>query len=332
MKLDRREGLPEALQSLAPHEVREVFPNPTLVRTRGRGDETVFVSTLLHGDETTSFFVLQNLARALAVRTPLRSLLIFVGNVAAAERGLRRLPDGEDFNRLWTGGDRPEHAVAAEVIEAARAAAPFASIDVHNNTGANPDYGCVNVLEGAHLHLCSLFARVGVFYTNPKTTQSMAFSRFCPAVTLECGRAGTPQGVRRATELVLDAANLHALNDEGPAPGDLELYETVGRVLVDPEASISFGSEPADVRFASDIDHLNFSEAPAGHLWARSPHARAPLTVVDADQRDITADFFTQAGEEVRLTRPVVPSMVTTSVAAVRLDCLGYLMLRKTWG
>lgn len=134
MRLDRLDHLPEALLDIGPRDMRRVFPNPTLIRLGGRRAEPLFLSTLLHGDETTSFFVLQNIIRRLNAHGLPRALMIFVGNVDAAEAGVRRLPGEADYNRVWAGGDAPQARLAQEVLGEARRAQPFASIDIHNTS------------------------------------------------------------------------------------------------------------------------------------------------------------------------------------------------------
>lgn len=325
MRLDRVDGLPDRLLDLAPRDVRAAFPNPTLVRVAGRAPEPVFVSALLHGDETTSFFVLQNIARRVASRMPARSLLIFVGNVDAAEAGVRRLPDQPDFNRVWAGGEGEAVARAAAVTAEARAAGVVASIDIHNTSGTNPLYGCVSSLAPEHVNLAALFTRRVIVYDNPPTTQSIAFSKFCPATTIECGQPGNAEGVARATDFVFDVLNARTLTSARPA--DVEAYRTVGRIVVEPDAGFAYGA-PADVEFAADLDHLNFTDLDAGAPLARARGGRAGLRVFDEAGRDVTARFLAIDDGVIRLARPATPSMLTTNAAIARMDCLGYLMER----
>lgn len=330
LALDRLTAFPAALADIDVRDIRQVFPQPTLIQVTGRREPPLFVSTLLHGNETTSFSVLQDLARLAAIGPPPRSLMVFVGAVRAAEQGARIAPGGVDFNRVWAGGSGPEAAIAAEVAEAARAAAPFASIDIHNTTGANPHYACVSRLDAASLGLAALFSRVIVHYENPPTTQSIAFSRFCPATTIECGRSGDEAGRARATQFVLDVAHARALPTRPPRAHDIDLYQTIGRIELPAGARIAFGA-PAEVEFAPDLDALNFSDLPAGAALAqvRSPHRS--LKVFDERRRDITERFLTHDDGAVRLAQPATPAMLTTDAQIMREDCVGYLMARKAW-
>ena len=63
---------------------------------------------------------------------------------------------------------------------------------------------------------------------------------------------------------------------------------------------------------------------------ADEPLSRAPWkerAVLRAGQI-VQGDYFAYADGEIRLTRPVVPAMLTTDPLAVRNDCLCYLMER----
>ncbi|TJY62959.1 peptidase M14 [Sinimarinibacterium sp. CAU 1509] len=326
MRLDRLNHLPAQLLDIAPREIRRVFPHPTLITVEGRHREPLFLATVLHGNETTSFYVLQDLARRYAHTPPPRSLMIFVGNVDAAEAGVRRLPGQHDFNRIWAGGDGPLFELAQTVLQTARDARPFASIDIHNNTGTNPHYGCVNSMRPAALHLAALFSRIGVYYRNPLTTQSLAFTAFCPAVTIECGRPDDAAGVTQAINLVDAVLHMDHLPERMPAPSDLTLYETVGRVVVDEGRSFSFGDNGTDLALSTELGRMNFSEMPAGAIWGHSLCSRSPLRVYDENDVDLTDQFFSRHDATIQLTRAATPAMITPDLEVIRQDCLCYLM------
>ena len=330
MQLNRLPHLPIELTSITPKEIKRVFPTPTLITIDGRHPEPLFLSILLHGNETTGFYVLQDLARRFAGMPPPRSLMIFVGNVEATAAGLRRLDYQEDFNRIWAGGHGTPFDLARAVIDAAREAHPLASIDIHNNTGTNPFYGCINTLQSTNLQLAALFSRIAVYYRNPPTTQSMAFSQFCPAVTVECGRVGNAAGTERAIEFVNAVLHLDRLPDRMPHPSDLLLFETVGRVIVDENCSFSFEDDGADLILRSDLEQKNFCGMAIGEEWGRSRYAQLPLTVLDEGGIDLTASFFIRHDDSIRLRTPVTPAMITRDRTIIRQDCLGYLMAPLT--
>jgi hypothetical protein len=60
------------------------------------------------------------------------------------------LPGQPDYNRIWPGGeadDSPEARMMAEVVAVLHKRGLFASVDVHNNTGLNPHYACINRVD-----------------------------------------------------------------------------------------------------------------------------------------------------------------------------------------
>ena len=329
MRLNRIDFLPATLDDLGPRDIMRAFPEPTLVDVAGVREAPLFVSVLLHGNETTGFYVLQHLARAYRDAPPPRSLMIFVGNVEATASGVRLLSGQRDFNRIWSAEselDVPEARLAREVTAIARDAGPFASIDVHNNTGANPYYGCVNALRPADLHLARRFAPVGVYYDNPPTTQSVAFSKFCPAVTLECGKSGDVGGVERAIALIERTMAAEEFPDAAPPAAALRLYRTLGRVVVSDAASFSFGEAATDLVLREDLEMLNFHDLSDGERIGEDRGDASALAVLDEAERDITARFFRREGRDIVLTRPVTPAMATRDHAVIRQDCLCYLM------
>jgi hypothetical protein len=148
-------------------------------------------------------------------------------------------------------------------------------------------------------------------------------------VTVECGKIGIQSGVEHTAEFIEAALHLDHYPQHAVAARDLEVLQTVAIVKVPPEASFSFDGSVADFRFRGDLDHLNFREmqpgAAFGHLAAASA---ARLLVLPGGPLPLQGDYFAYADGEIRLTRPVVPAMLTTDPLAVRNDCLCYLMER----
>ncbi|MFA7388315.1 MAG: succinylglutamate desuccinylase/aspartoacylase family protein, partial [Thiohalobacteraceae bacterium] len=148
------EAVPTVLLDTAPAGLNTLLGGPTLLHLPGRHPEPLFVAVLLHGNEDTGFFAVRELLRRYQSKMLPRALSVFIGNVAAAEQGLRRLDGQPDYNRVWPGSEEPssaEHAMMAAVVEAMARRKVFASVDVHNNTGINPHYGCVNRVDHRYL-------------------------------------------------------------------------------------------------------------------------------------------------------------------------------------
>jgi len=321
---------PDGFVDAAPSALADLFGGPALLHLDGLRKPALFTSVLLHGDETTGLSAVQRLLRRHAGRRLPRALSIFVGNVAAARSAVRRLPGQPDYNRVWPGGDAAdgaEAALAREVVAAMRARGVFASIDVHNNSGMNPHYACVNRLDPGFLHLATLFSRTVVHFTEPRGVQSLAFAELCPAVTVECGRAG--EGDDHAAAFLDAALHLSALPTHPVAPEDIDLFHTVAVVKVPAEITVSFDGSPADLAFREDLDRLNFSELEPGTPLASVRPTRRPLLFVPApDGTNRWREHFEVHDRVLRLARARMPAMLTKSVSAVRQDCLCYLMDR----
>lgn len=330
--LQRWTELPPGFLDAAPEELEDLLGGPSLIELAGRRSPAVFVSVLLHGNETTGIEAMQALLRRHHERLP-RDLVLFVGNVAAARYGLRRLEGQPDYNRIWPGGeagDSAEARMAAELVEEMRERELFASVDVHNNTGWNPHYGCINRLDGRFLHLASLFSRTVVYFTRPRGVQSLAFAELCPALTIECGQPGRAEATAHALELLDAVLHLAEIPDH-PAEDDLGVYHTEARLRIPDEVDFGFAPGHA-LRLLDDIDRLNFRELPAGTALAEvAPGRGVPLLVENNQGEEVSARYLEERAGRIVTRGRVMPSMFTRDLRVVRQDCLGYLMVPVDW-
>jgi len=328
--------IPDGFLEASAHSLHQVLPTPTLIHLGGRKPEPLFVSVLLHGNEDTGLKAIQKVLSQYAQTALPRALSIFIGNVQAAAAGLRRLDGQPDYNRVWPGHDAsPEIAASAEcgmmqrVVEEMRGRGVFASIDIHNNTGLNPHYGCVNALQPEYLHLASLFSRTIVYFLRPLGVQSAAFAKICPAVTVECGKPGDAAAEAHAARFVDAVLHLDHFPDKPPPASDFNLFHTVATVRINEQRTFGFGDSAADLQLEPRIDELNFRELDAGTRFGRvTPGASIPLLALAEDGSDVTADYFTVHQDQVLLCREAMPSMLTLDERIIRQDCLCYLMER----
>ena len=321
---------PAEMLSVPAEDVYRVFPEPTLIHLKGRREEPLFVSTLLHGNEDTSWVALQRLLRDFGKETLPRSLSIFIGNVEAARHKRRRLDDQPDYNRIWTGeGHTPEHRMVHHIYKQMHARKVFASVDVHNNTGVNPHYACINRLDNRFYRLASLFGRTVVYFTRPTGVQTMAFAELCPAVTVECGRVGDMAGIDHAVEYLKACLHLSEIPNAPVASHDMALFHTVATVRIPSDKSFGFGKTDADFVLDRNLDHLNFHELPPGTIFGHlgeNPGAR--LHVTDEHGQEVGEKFLDYKGGEIRNRVPIMPSMLTLNREVILQDCLGYFMER----
>ncbi len=326
------EGLPDGLLEAGVEDLESCLGGPSLIHLPGRIAEPLLVSTLLHGNEDSGFYAVQALLQSYDQRQLPRSLSWFIGTVSAARAGVRRLEGQPDYNRVWPGTELPpcaETAMMAEVVTQMRQRRVFASVDVHNNTGMNPHYACINRVDHPFLHLATLFSRTVVYFLRPAGVQSMAFSPFCPAVTVECGKTGDEYGARHAQEFLDACLHLRELPQHPVPDHDLDLFHTVAIVKVPEKVSFGFGESQAQIRFCNDLDRMNFRELAAGSIlgWVQSDQVPR-LEAWDEQGREVGERFFRVDNGAIRTTRALMPSMFTLDERVIRQDCLGYLMER----
>lgn len=319
--------VPKELYTIDVKEVHGLFHGPSILHIEGESDETLFISTLLHGNETTSFLALQKFLKQFEKSRPPRTIIAFIGNTLGAKQGLRHLPDQPDFNRIWGQGDSKEHFLATQVFLYAKKFNLFASIDIHNNTGKNPHYACINTIEDECMHLASLFSKDVVFYTEPSTVQSMAFTPLCPSVTLEAGLPGREEGTTHVLEYLNTVINLDHLNKRFDY-SQIDVYHTVARILVDKDVDLDFKEvNHLDVSFIENLDELNFKELQMNQFIAFSKEAKF-LTVIDNHNKNVTHDYFNYNNQQFRVNRSFVPAMLSKDEYVIKQDCVGYIMER----
>jgi succinylglutamate desuccinylase len=328
--LHTREDIPDGLLDCAVEDLHTLLPGPTLIHLPGRRAEPLFVSVLLHGNEPVGMQAMQQVLKRYQEQELPRALSLFIGNVTAAANQQRRLDGQPDYNRIWRKGDTPEHAMAAEIVAQMRKRGVFASIDVHNNTGLNPHYGCVNRLDHRFLRLATNFSRTVVYFTKPEGVQTSAFADLCPAVTLECGQPEQEYGVKHAAEFLDTVLNMARLSERQVPEHDIDLFHTVALVKVPEEVSFGFDeSADVDLCFEADLDHMNFRELTAGTVLGQVKEGAAVrLEAMDEQGMDRGAHYFSVQDGFLQLNQSVMPSMLTLNEKVIRQDCLCYLMER----
>ncbi len=291
---------------------------------------------LLHGNETTGWEAVRRLLQDYnpgGGERPLpRTLVLFIGNVDAARHQLRRMDGQPDYNRTWPGGKADacaETRLMDQVTLRMRQRGLFASIDIHNNTGLNPHYACVNVVGNSFLRLATLFSRLVIYFIRPRGVQSLAFAEFCPAVTIECGKVGDKAGIRHTQEFVEACLHLHDLPNDTLSHTQVDLFHTVATVKIPAHIEFGFGEHHL-LGLDPRLERFNFSELPAGTHWGDMQSEEMPFVVTNENGEIVTSDFFELQQGRLINRLPVMPSMLTRDERVIRQDCLCYLMERYT--
>jgi len=329
LELNQIDSFPQELLEISIEKLYTLFPEPTLLHLQGKRPEPVFVSVLLHGNEGTGLHVIQRLLKKYQHSVLPRSISILFGNTQAARYGKRVLDGQSDYNRVWPGTVEPnkqETMVMRKVVNEMERRNVFASIDIHNNTGLNPHYSCINKLENCFLQLATLFGHTVVYFLTPKGVQSMAFSKFCPAVTLECGEPGSPSGTDHALDYVDAVLHMKYISNDPILPQDIKLFHTVARVQVPEDVTFSFTDQNANILFESELYKMNFSVIPADTCFGIVNSSNARLFAFNDNEEELGEKLFYINNQQIKLTKPMMPAMLTLDEAVIRQDCFCYLM------
>jgi len=336
VKLNILHNIPDNFLNTPPTELFTILNGPTLIHLAGQRTEPLFVSVLLHGNETTGYFAIQEILKKYLITGLPRSLSIFVGNVQAARYSARRLDDQVDYNRVWPHHDFKPHTeetlLMQQVINEMRERKVFASIDIHNNTGLNPHYACINRLDNTFYQFANLFSRTVIYFILPKGVQSQAFAELCPAVTIECGKTEHRHGISHATQFIESSINLSEIPNRPMLKQDMDLFHTVATVKVPPEIDFSFTDSTAPICFRSDLEKLNFCELPAGTgIGDVAASNLLPLSVIDETGNSVFDKYFQIDNHRLVTRCDIMPSMLTIESDIIKKDCLCYLMERMSF-
>lgn len=319
-------NIPKALINCDIRDINKVLETPTLIHIKGEKPNPLMISTLLHGNETTSFYVLQKLLKDFDEKIPQRDVIIFVGNVEAASLGLRQIEGEKDFNRIWKKADCLENKMAMQIVEYVSSKKPFANIDIHNNSGNNPFYACINKIDSSFLQLASLFSKRVVYFTEPSEVESMAFSHYCPSLTIEAGKSGHPDSITEVYLFITKVLELDSIELDKRSKG-LAVYHTIARLKIKKDSSIDFDntSNKNDISFVSHLESFNFSSINPGFEFAKVSGSDE-IRVVDNNDKDITDIFFKYEEGRLITMQSFIPSMLTKNKDIIKSDCLGYVM------
>ncbi len=336
IELNQYNYLPPGLLDCSAKNLHQFIPGPSLIHLPGKKEQALFISILQHGNETVGLDAVQLLLKSYANEGLPRSVSLFIGNVAAARQGLRRLNHQPDYNRMWPSKNPqpalPEAKLMQQVCDIMRDKTTFASIDLHNNTGLNPHYGCINRLDNQFYQLASLFSPTVVYFIRPEGVQSMAFAELCPAVTLECGQVNDQSGVERAFKFLDACMQLAEIPKTALARSAMDLYHTVATVKVPKELSFSFSDSTQDIYFNPELEIYNFREIDRDVRFALThPDKKVSLQVIDETGASVADKYFDFSNNEIKTRMSFMPSMITSNERVIRQDCLCYLMERFPW-
>ena len=330
------EHIQSAFLSISNREIKDLFDTPTLIHLKGEKHPALFISILLHGNEFSGLQIMQEILKKYQTtdgyKLP-RSIWLFVGNVDAAQMGVR-LRDGQTaFNRAWPGTPAPDSDTAIlikEVMYRITQDELFASLDLHNNTGQNPPYGCISAVNEKNKYLSIFFNHITMVFQSPKGVSTMAFDDICPAITLECSTPGNVPAIKRAFELIDDLMHMDHFPTKPVAKHDLQLVKNSATVKINTDVTFCFENDVnsipnMDLTVVKNFDHHNFTLLEKNEVFAYSKVDK-PLLVTSSDGKDITNEIIQNRNGSISLKKALMPAMITMDKNIVLQDCLCYLL------
>ena len=325
--------LPDTFLDISYRDIKNIFDKPTLIHLKGRKEPALFVSIMLHGNEFSGLQIMQEILKKYkesdGYALP-RSIWLFVGNIEAASQGLRRLDNELDFNRAWPGTPEPEAPTAkliAQVMEKITENELFAALDLHNNTGKNPPYGCISVVNEKNKYLSSFFNHIAMVFHTPKGVSTMAFDDICPAITLECSTPGNPLGIDKAVALIDDLMHMDHFPEKPLPSHDLQLVHNNAVLKVADNVNFGFEDDEGnfDLTLVENFDRHNFTRLETSEVFAHTTLEK-PLIATAEDGTDITDELISNDNGAISLKKPLMPAMITLDKRIILQDCLCYLL------
>lgn len=329
--------IPSAFLSITHREIKDLFDTPTLIHLKGEKQPALFISILLHGNEFSGLQIMQEILKKYQTidgyKLP-RDIWLFVGNVDAAQMGVR-LRDGQiDFNRAWPGtpeADSDTAILIQEVMDRITQEELFAAIDLHNNTGQNPPYGCISAVNEKNKYLSSYFNHIAMVFQSPKGVSTMAFDDICPAITLECSTPGNVPAIKRAFELIDDLMHMDHFPEKPLPAHDLQLVKNSATIKINADVTFCFEDEGYsntqgyDLILVRNFDHHNFTMLEKNEIFAYSKVAK-PFLVISPTGNDITGEIIQNDKGKISLKNALMPAMISMDKKIVLQDCLCYLL------
>lgn len=324
--------LPENFTELKPYELHQHFEALDLIELPGGTNDTspLFVSFMLHGNECSGLSVVQRIINKYKDKKLPRPLIIMIGNVKASKDGVRTVEGGPDMNRIWKNRTHTLLEKKAEaILDYLKTKKLFAAVDIHNNTGENPPYACINKLDLQIAHIAKMFSGVSVYFREPATALSVAMCEFCPAVTLECGKPMDPVGAENAYDLINELLHKEVIPNEMITDEELSIYHSFATVKIPSACQIAYGeasNTDVDFCFKGNLDSYNFTTVKVGEIFGIVNNPEARLEVTNDKGEDLSDIFFEYENHRISVKKSFVPSMISCVVPVVKQDCLCYLM------
>lgn len=315
--------LPEKLYDSAPDELEKLFESPVLIHLNGENSNPILFSCLMHGNETTGFLALQRILNKYRNKSLPRSVSIFIGNIKAASKGLRQLPDEGDFNRIW----KEDNPLAMEMWNEIERLQPEAVIDLHNNSGNNPLYCVLVNKQSEALNLGRLFCDNILIFPQIQGTFEYFWHDKYPSITLEAGIPEDKNNIEIVFNYIDSLLNIQSIKNHkfDDSSEKLKIYKHLGTLRIPAECTVGYTGENSDFTINQNLDENNLKTVEAETIFFKSPSNITPY-FTDPYGKDIFDEYFLLKNGEIITKKRMIPTMITTNLRIVKSDCLCYMM------
>lgn len=301
------------------------FSGPTLFDLGDSNTPPLFVSVLLHGNETSGWDAIRSyLLNRINRNQAIPSLVLLVGNVHAAARGLRSLEDQVDFNRIWDGGESEETLWANEVFNYVKRKRPRFALDLHNFSGPNPHHSVITDGRSETLNAASAFSPLAIYAHLPKGILTKKFSEICTSLTFELGMPEDPDSAVRAERFLNLVTN--GTSELVDNRNELRVLRNKIRVVVD--RTNGYAIPDLEPLLHPNFAQFAFEQVDAGTVMARFNDVPSRLRAFDDDSCDVSQEYLQHdpSRGEISLRKDVIISMYTRDPLIAVQDCVCYFL------
>ena len=315
---------PEILE-LPATKLVERFAGPVVFDLSNSSAPPLFVSVLLHGNETSGWNAVRSfLSERIKHSQRIPSLVLLVGNVHAAARAMRSLDNQVDFNRIWDKGESDEQLWAEEVFNYVKQKRPQFALDLHNFSGPNPHHSVITDGRSATLDAAIAFSPLAIFAQLPKGILTRKFSELCTSLTLELGMPEDPESEARA-EHYLNSLTNGAISNNAKSK-ELRVLRNKIRVVVD--QTNGYSTPDLEPILHPNFAQFAFETVEAGTVMARIKKPTSRLRAIASDSSDVSQEYLQhdEARGEISLRKNVIISMYTRDSLIAIQDCVCYFL------
>lgn len=330
------DSIPDFFYKLNQENVLGYLDEMSLFFHKGAIDKTVVISTMLHGNETSGLYAIQKFLKAQEGKANRPSYAILLGNPRAFQSNKRLVGGQLDRNRIWElDGNHEDHALSRQVIERLINYPLVCAIDIHNNTGKNPYFCCVNRLDQKTLGMASLFDADALFFEDPATAFTTFMGRFCPSVTLECGMSGDELGILKAVKFIKEATHFALADHLDKLVFKKSVFKSFGKFKIPKETKISFISPGQEistlsnsqgVAFFSDLEKFNLKLVPEGTSLGFIHGSLNQVNIQSEFEEDLFSELFLIEKQNLIVKNDFYAAMVTKDVEVAKADCFFYFL------